>query len=258
MSREVSYGYKKILPEEKRRLIQEHFDTIAHRYDLADALLSFGLHFLWRRQALQWLGLKPGDTVLDLCGGTADFAVLAAATVAPAGKVVVCDISPMMMTAGQRKADKAGVTPHIEWVVGDAEEMGFENESFDAVIVGYGIRNFVCLEKGLAEIQRVLKTNGRFLAMEFTIPKATWLKAVYHFYSFRIMPAAGKLITGTADPFHYLAESIRVFPPPARIQTLMIANGFANAGFELLSNGLAVLYHGNKASPTIRFPSPPG
>ncbi len=246
MEKEVSYGYKKVAASEKRRLIRGHFDAIAFRYDLADTLLSFGLHFFWRRRALGRLGLRPGDRVLDLCAGTADFAVLAAGQVGPGGVAIACDISREMMEVGRKKAIRAGVEKQISWVQGDAEGMGFDRESFDAVIVGYGIRNFVFLEQGLREIHRVLKPGGKFLAMEFSIPKTTWVRALYRVYSFRIMPGAGRLITGTADPFKYLAESIRVFPAPDQIRAMLTSCGFAKAGFDRLTNGLAALYFGEK------------
>jgi demethylmenaquinone methyltransferase / 2-methoxy-6-polyprenyl-1,4-benzoquinol methylase len=246
MHEEVSYGYKKVPSWKKRRLILDHFDAIARRYDLADTLLSFGLHFYWRRKALQRLRLKPGDTVLDLCAGTADFALLAAQAVGPKGKVVVCDISRLMMVAGQQKAVRARVADRIYWVQGDAEQMGFDCHSFDAVIVGYGIRNFVFLEQGVREIYRVLKKGGKFMAMEFSIPQTPWIRTVYHYYSFKIIPSAGKLITGKAEPFYYLAESIRVFPPPDQIQALLTAHALVNVKFERLTDGLAVLYYGEK------------
>jgi len=246
MGKEVSYGYKKVSAPEKRRLIQGHFDAIARRYDLADTLLSFGLHFFWRRRALSRLGLRPGDKVLDLCAGTADFAVLAARQVGTTGTVLACDISREMMEVGRKKAARAGVEKQIHWVQGDAEQMGFARDSFDAVIVGYGIRNFVFLEQGLREIYRALKPGGKFMAMEFSIPKTAWVRALYRVYSFKIMPGAGRLITGTADPFYYLAESIRVFPAPDQIRDMLTSCGFAKAGFERLSNGLAMLHFGEK------------
>jgi demethylmenaquinone methyltransferase / 2-methoxy-6-polyprenyl-1,4-benzoquinol methylase len=246
MHNEVSYGYQKVPSWKKRRLILDHFDDISRRYDLADTLLSFGMHFYWRRKALQRLRLKPGDTVLDLCAGTADFAIMAAEAVGPKGKVVVCDISRLMMAAGQQKAIRARVMDRISWVQGDAEKMGFDCNSFDAVIVGYGIRNFVFLEQGLREIYRILKNGGKLMAMEFSVPQNKWIRALYHIYSFNIIPAAGKLITGTSEPFYYLAESIRVFPAPDQIRDILTANLFINADFERLTNGLAVLYSGEK------------
>jgi demethylmenaquinone methyltransferase / 2-methoxy-6-polyprenyl-1,4-benzoquinol methylase len=256
MREDVPYGYRKVPPSEKRRLILGHFDTIAWRYDLADTLLSFGLHFLWRRRALRRLGLKQGDQVLDLCAGTADFAVMAAKAVGPKGKVVAVDISRKMMAAGRRKAARAGLGERIDWVQGDAERLGFAADSFDAVIVGYGIRNFVFLEQGIGEIHRVLRHGAKFMAMEFSIPGTAWLREGYHFYSFKIMPRVGRLITGTAAPFHYLAESIRVFPSPDAVRALLAANGFGNVTSERLTHGLAVLYAGEKNRASISIDTP--
>lgn len=246
MTRYTSYGYKRIPAWQKRRLILGHFETIARRYDLADALLSFGLHFLWRRRAMHRLHLHPGARVLDLCAGTGDFALLAARAAGPEGRVVACDISRAMMAAGRDKAARAHVGHRVFWVQGDAERMGLARESFDAVLVGYGIRNFVFLEQGLEEISRVLRPGGRLVAMEFSVPRTAWFRTIYHHYSFQILPRAGKLITGAAEPFRYLAESVRVFPAPEQIQKLMTEKGFAKAAYEPLSNGLAVIYSGEK------------
>lgn len=248
LKEEVSYGYRKVSPWKKTRLVVGHFETIADRYDLADALLSFGLHFFWRRVALERLNLKNGDRVLDLCGGTGDFAILASRKVEPAGKVVVCDISRAMIVAGRQKAVHAQLERSIAWVQGDAESMSFPDNSFDAIIVGYGIRNFVFLKRGFQEIHRVLKDGGKFLALEFSIPKTKWIRNIYHLYSFHLLPKAGKIITGTAEPFHYLAESIRVFPAPEDVQNKLAADGFKNTAFERLTNGIAVLYTGEKGS----------
>ncbi|MCF8108322.1 MAG: ubiquinone/menaquinone biosynthesis methyltransferase [Desulfohalobiaceae bacterium] len=242
-----SYGYTTLPASRKRRLVRDHFEAIARRYDLADTLLSFGLHILWRRRALRRLKLQPGETVLDLCSGTGDFAILAARAVGKGGRVLAADFSGAMMRVGRTKAARAGVAGRLSWVRTDAEQMGLARDGFDAVLVGYGIRNFVSLEEGLREILRVLKPGGRFLAMEFSIPETAWIRGLYHLYSFRVMPPAGRLICGTAAPFQYLAESVRVFPEPDRIRFQLTELGFEGAGFERLHNGLAVLYSGTKA-----------
>jgi len=242
----VPYGYSNVLPAEKRRLIDGHFDRIAPRYDLADALLSFGLHFRWKKSAIRLLALHRGDRVLDVCGGTGDFAVLAAQAAAPEGMVIVYDINRRMMEAGRRKVGGSPYERTINWLQGDAEMISFPDNTFSAVTIGFGLRNLVHLEGGLAEMFRVLKKGGRLLALEFSLPKSVPLKALYHFYSFRIMPLAGKAITGTSVPFRYLAESIRVFPPPEAVKAIMENSGFSGITWRRLTNGVVVVYSGRK------------
>ena len=242
----VSYGYRKVTPDEKRRLVDQQFDAIAPRYDLADALLSFGLDSLWRKRAIRRLVLRKGDRVLDLCGGTADLALLAARYVAPEGSVTICDINKAMMKAGQQKVNRSRHMKIISWTQGDAENMGFPDNTFDAVTVGFGIRNFVHLERGLGEIFRVLRNGGKLMILEFSVPKTAVIKGLYESYSFRVMPLVGKLITGIAEPFRYLAESIRVFPTPDELKTTLESLGFMHVMFQRLTNGIAVVYLGKK------------
>lgn len=238
----VSYGYRHVEASEKRRLVDRHFDAIARRYILADALLSFGLDQTWRRFAVRRLALKKGDRVLDLAGGTADLALLAAPEAAPEGSVTVCDINMEMMRAGLRRARRSRHRERLFWAQGDAESLSFPSETFDAVTVGFGIRNFVHLERGLEEIARVLKRDGRLMILEFSVPRTPWLRRLYELYSFKVMPVVGGIVTGTAAPFRYLAESIRVFPTPEALKARLEASGFTNVAFERLTNGIVVVY----------------
>jgi len=238
----VSYGYQSVTTAEKRRLVDQTFETIAGRYDLADALLSLGLHFLWKRFAIGCLELREGDAVLDLCGGTGDLAIMAARKVIPGGRVTVCDINAAMMRVGQRKAQRLDLKDTVFWVRGDAESLSFDDDTFDAVTVGFGVRNLVHLERGLGEILRVLKCGGRLMILEFSVPKTGWIKRLYEAYSFKVMPAAGRVITGTGEPFRYLAESIRVFPAPQALSAKLEALGFTNVTFDRLTDGIAVVY----------------
>ncbi|MBP1748790.1 MAG: demethylmenaquinone methyltransferase / 2-octaprenyl-6-methoxy,4-benzoquinone methylase [Deltaproteobacteria bacterium] len=243
----VAYGYRNVLAAEKRWLVDRHFDQIARRYDLADALLSFGLHSWWKRFAIRELALNRGDRVLDVCGGTGDFAILAAKAVAPEGAVTVYDINRHMMEAGQRKVGRSGYQRTISWLQGDAEMISFPDKAFDAVTVGFGLRNLIHLERGLLEMFRVLKKGGRLLGLEFSVPRSVWVRALYHFYSFKVIPLAGKAITGTADPFKYLAESIRVFPRPEAMKVIMEDSGFSDVTWQRLTNGIVVVYTGRKS-----------
>ena len=173
----VSFGYKTVSAGEKRKLVDEQFKAIARTYDLADALLSLGLHFLWKRNTIRMLSLKQGESVLDLCGGTADLALLAAKEIGKEGKVIVYDINRTMMEVGRQKTLRSGSRGQIEFIQGDAESMCFPDGSFDAVTVGFGVRNLVHLETGLRETFRVLKSGGRLAILEFSVPTAFLVSA---------------------------------------------------------------------------------
>ncbi len=242
----VSFGYKQVSPADKKRLVSAQFDPIARTYDLADALLSLGLHFRWKRAALKLLGLKKGDTVLDLCGGTADLAIKASRLIGPAGRAVVLDFNRPMMKIGRDKARRAKLVDRIAFVQGDAEMTGFPDAAFDAVSVGFGIRNLANLDQGLRETYRLLKNGGRLMILEFSMPRRTWQRALYDFYSFKIMPLGARLICGTAGPFRYLAESIRVFAAPQEVAARLHNAGFRDVRIRPLSLGIAVLYTGRK------------
>ena len=238
----VSYGYRRVEAAEKRRLVDRHFDAIARRYVLADALMSFGLDRRWRRFAVRRLAPKRGARVLDLAGGTADLALIAARETAAEGSVTVCDINRAMLRAGLRRARRFRHRERLLWAQADAESLPFAREAFDAVTVGFGIRNFIHLERGLEEIARVLKDGGSLMILEFSVPKTPWLRSLYELYSFRVMPIVGRIVTGTAAPFTYLAESIRVFPAPEAVRARLEAAGFTNVTFERLTDGIAVVY----------------
>jgi len=243
----VPFGYQEVTPEEKRKLVSEQFDSVARTYDRADAVLSAGLDERWRRRGIRLLGLKAGDSVLDLCGGTGDFAVLAAAGTRPQGRVVIYDFNRRMMEAGQDKIRLSPDARRILCVQGDAESISFAGRSFDAVTLGFGLRNFVHPELGLEEVHRILRPGGRLLVLEFSLPEGRGLRSLYHFYSFRVMPLFARLVSGTAGPYRYLAESIRVFPPPSQVAEFIGAAGFEDVHFEGVAKGLATLYLARKA-----------
>lgn len=243
---DVSFGNRSVGAAEKKRLVQDQFTPIAATYDRADAVLSLGLHFLWKRAAVRQLRLKPGDRVLDVCGGTADLALLAARRVGPDGRAIVCDLNRPMMDAGRAKSRTARYGGVVTFAQGDAEALPFPDASFDAVTIGFGLRNLVDLDRGLREISRVLKPGGRFAGLEFTLPRRRSLRALYDFYSRRLMLPAARLITGTAGPHRYLVESIRVFAEAGDIPGGLVRAGIGEVAVHPLSLGLATIYAGRK------------
>jgi len=243
----VPFGCRMVGTEEKKRLVQDQFTLIAGRYDRADAGLSLGLHFLWKRATVRRLRLGPGDRILDVCGGTGDLAILAARRSGGCGTAVVCDLNEPMMKAGQKKVVGAKLRGgKLAFVRGDAERLPFTDASFDAATVGFGLRNLVDLDQGLREIIRVLKPGGRFAALEFTLPRRRWQRSLYAFYSFRLMLPAARLITGSEGPFRYLAESIRVFAESGNIAGGLDRAGLADVRVWPLSLGIATVYSGQK------------
>ena len=250
----VRFGYRSVGAAEKKRLVHDQFTPIATTYDRADAVLSLGLHFLWKRAAVRRLRLEPGDRLLDVCGGTADLAVRAVRRLGASGRAVVCDFNRSMMAAGRGKSGRVPNGAIIAFVQGDAESLPFPDASFDAVSVGFGLRNLVDLDRGLREMARVLKPGGRFSGLEFTLPRRRWQRALYAFYSFRLMLPAARLIAGTDGPYRYLAESIRVFDASGEVAGRLARAGFTGISARPLSLGIATIYSGRKGPAT----RPPG
>lgn len=243
------FGYRRVPAAQKEKLVTDHFDSIADKYDFMNTLLSAGIHHLWKRQAVQMLGLGPGDRVIDVCAGTGDLAILACKHLGAAGKVVLYDRNRAMMEAGRPKAAKRGLLGKVAYVLGDAERIAARDNSFDAAMVGFGIRNLTHIEKGFEEMHRVLKPGGRLLCLEFSTPVSPWFRRLYDFYSFRVMPFVGEILTGRRQAYTYLPESIRMFPDPPALSSLLERIGFESVQFKRLTNGIAVIHTGLKKAP---------
>jgi demethylmenaquinone methyltransferase/2-methoxy-6-polyprenyl-1,4-benzoquinol methylase len=238
------FGFHRVAASQKARLVMQHFDTVAPRYDLANTLLSFGLHYLWKRTAVKMLGLKPGDRVLDVCGGTGDLARLAARAVGAAGRVVLYDLNRAMMAAGRPGLARDPWAKDVLYVQGDAERLTFADATFDAAMVGFGIRNLTHPETGLAEMHRVLKPGGKLMCLEFSRPVTPWFRWLYDLYSFYVMPWAGRIIVGSKQAYCYLPESIRTFPEAGELSATLQSLGFSRVTCRLLTNGIAAIHLG--------------
>jgi demethylmenaquinone methyltransferase/2-methoxy-6-polyprenyl-1,4-benzoquinol methylase len=247
----TSFGYRQVSAREKREWVLRHFNSIARQYDWMNTVLSFGMQHLWKRAAIRTLELNPGDRVLDVCGGTADLSILAARDIGPGGSAVLYDINRAMMEAGRPKVARIPLASRIWYVQGDAEQIAFPEGQFEAAFVGFGIRNLTRMEKGLEEMYRVLKPGGKLMCLEFSIPTSGWFRWLYHFYSFCIMPLAGQILVGSRDAYTYLPESIRKFPPPDELASILERIGFSKVTYRRLTNGIAVIHLGIKPNKTV-------
>jgi demethylmenaquinone methyltransferase/2-methoxy-6-polyprenyl-1,4-benzoquinol methylase len=242
----ANYGYQKVPEDEKSQWVMRHFNSVARQYDLMNTLLSFGIHYLWKRTAIGLLGLQAGDRVLDVCGGTGDLAILAKRRVGTSGDVVVYDINRAMIDAGRFKKTNATVRHQIRYVQGNAEHLSFPDESFDAAMVGFGIRNVTHMQRGFQEMLRVLKPGGRMICLEFSKPAAPVFCRLYDFYSFYIMPQVGQMLAGTRQAYTHLPESIRMFPLPDELKYILEHIGYTAVRWRRLTNGIAVVHTARK------------
>jgi len=240
------FGYRTVAVGEKARYVLRHFNSIAGRYDFMNTILSLGIHYLWKRTVVRMADLKSSDLVIDVCGGTGDLAVRAAKVMGPRGRVILYDINLAMMQNGIPKIKKAALEERIRCVQGDAERLSFPDNLFDAVLIGFGIRNVTDMERALEEMYRVLKPGGRFICLEFSLPPLRWFRLLYDFYSFHIMPVLGKILAGTREAYLHLPESIRMFPSPDVFRRMVEEAGFDTVSYRRLTNGIAVVYKGVK------------
>jgi len=243
----ADFGFRKVPADQKAKYVLRHFNSIARKYDFMNTLLSFGLHHPWKRKATDALALKPGDRVVDLCGGTADLTIRIAREIGPEGRVYLYDINRAMMEVGRYKISRSSSVGRIRLIQGDAERMACCSGQFDGAIVGFGIRNLTRMEEGFKEMHRVLKPGGKMVCLEFSRPTFPWFRRLYDIYSFHIMPWVGKLFTGHREAYTYLPESIRKFPLQEELSSRLRDIGFTEVSYRNLTNGIAVIHQGVKA-----------
>jgi demethylmenaquinone methyltransferase/2-methoxy-6-polyprenyl-1,4-benzoquinol methylase len=236
------FGFQRVPSPEKAGRVLQHFNTVAQHYDFMNSLLSLGIHHLWKRSAVHMMALAPGNRVLDVCGGTGDLAILAARKIGPEGRVIVYDINRAMILAGLPKIVNTDIEKRICHVQGDAESISFPDADFDAVMVGFGIRNVTHMKKGFEEMYRVLKPGGKMMCLEFSKPTFTPFRWLYDFYSFHIMPFLGEVVAGSRQAYTHLPETIRMWPLPDELTEILKAVGFTHVSHRKLTNGIAVIH----------------
>ena len=241
------FGFKQVPPGDKQGLVDAVFHSVAHRYDLMNDLMSGGLHRAWKAAMVATLNPPRGDrpfALLDLAGGTGDIALRAAGQAGSGFRAVVSDINADMLAIGRERAATAHLDERITFVEGNAEQLGFGDRQFDAVTIAFGIRNVPRINAALKEAHRTLKPSGRFLCLEFSHVDLPGLDRIYELYSFNVIPALGRVVTGDADAYRYLVESIRQFPKPSDFAAMMRDSGFARVHWQAMSGGIVALHSG--------------
>jgi demethylmenaquinone methyltransferase/2-methoxy-6-polyprenyl-1,4-benzoquinol methylase len=241
MSKATDFGFEKVAEEDKAGRVAAVFDSVAARYDLMNDLMSGGLHRLWKRFTVEASGVRSGERVLDVAGGTGDLARLFSRRVGAGGLVTLTDINAAMLRRGRdRLIDDGVLAPTVQC---DAERLPFAERSFDCVCAGFGLRNMTHKERALAEMHRVLRPGGRLLVLEFS---HVWkpLGPLYDAYSFRVLPRLGQWVAKDADSYRYLAESIRVHPDQAQLKEMMVQAGLERVEYFNLAAGVAALHRG--------------
>lgn len=242
----TDFGFTRVDPEAKAGMVRGVFDSVASRYDLMNDLMSGGVHRLWKRFTIELSAARPGQTILDIAGGTGDLAARFSRLVGPEGQVILADINAAMLEVGRDRLIDKGATGNIEVVQADAQALPFKDNSVDCITIAFGLRNVTDKEMALSSMLRVLRPGGRLLVLEFSKPTSALLGKVYDQYSFQILPAMGRLIAQDAESYRYLAESIRKHPDQETLLGMMEDVGFGECRYHNMTGGIVALHQGFK------------
>ena len=240
------FGFETVSADEKASRVREVFDSVASNYDVMNDLMSLGAHRLWKQFALARTGLHKGQQALDVAGGTGDIAAGLARQVGATGHVFHTDVNQAMLDAGSDRLLDRGLSGNITSMLADAENLPFEDRSMHCVTIAFGLRNVTDKQRALNEMARVTRPGGRVLVLEFSRLVLKWLEPVYDTYSFRILPALGKLVADDAESYRYLAESIRMHPDQETLRGIMSDAGLEDCHYYNLSGGIVALHAGYK------------
>ncbi len=243
----TDFGFESVPVEEKVRRVGRVFDSVAGRYDVMNDLMSFGVHRLWKRVAVEMSGVRAGQRVLDLASGTGDMTVKFSSLVGEQGRVVSSDINGAMLGTGRDRQLDRGIAGNIDYVQANAEQLPFADNYFDAVMIAFGLRNVTNKLSALTAMQRVLRPGGRVIVLEFSKPVSSAFSKLYDLYSFRMLPVMGRLVADDADSYRYLAESIRMHPDQETLKAMMEEAGLVRCDYHNLTNGVVAVHRGYKA-----------
>lgn len=240
------FGFRDVPLADKQKLVGAVFSSVAQKYDLMNDLMSLGVHRLWKRYFTGTSGIKRGDRVLDLAGGTGDIARLLRERVGESGEIIIGDINRDMLRVGRDRLTDQGLVRGLRYVQLNAEALPFPDNHFDAITMAFGLRNVTDKHAALQSMQRVLRPGGKLMVLEFSEVQAEWFRPLYDFHSFRVLPKLGELIAGDGHSYRYLAESIRKHPNQAGLKTLMENAGFEQCTVRNLSGGIVAIHSGFK------------
>ncbi len=246
MAESTHFGLRQVPLADKQALVDDVFHSVAHRYDLMNDLMSFGLHRAWK-DALVTAVNPPKSrpfALLDIAGGTGDVALRVIEAGGKDARATVCDINPDMLAVGRERAAARSHADAVTFTEANAEALPFKDRSFDAATIAFGIRNVPRIDRALAEAFRVLKIGGRFLCLEFSAVNVPGLDTLYDAYSFNVIPALGRVVAGDAESYRYLVESIRRFPKPQPFADMLRTAGFARVSYRLMTGGIVALHSG--------------
>lgn len=243
-SNKTHFGFQTVDEDAKAGMVHGVFSNVASKYDVMNDAMSLGIHRLWKEAMLDWLAPRNGMKLLDVAGGTGDISFRFLERVK--GHATVFDMTQPMLDAGRERAQAAQLEDSLDWVCGDAMALPFEDNSFDAYTISFGIRNVTRIEDAIAEAYRVLKPGGRFMVLEFSAIPNPALQWAYDRYSFNIIPPLGQIIANDRDSYQYLVESIRKFPKQEIFAQMIRDGGFGQVKYRNLSLGIAALHSGWK------------
>lgn len=243
------FGYQQVPVGEKAKRVGEVFSSVAGNYDLMNDLMSLGIHRLWKRFAIDLADVRPGESVLDLAGGTGDLAAAFAKATGPEGRVVLADINNAMLVEGRDKLlDRGLMGDPLRFTQANAEALPFDDHSFDCITIAFGLRNVTDKEAALRSMRRVLKPGGRLLVLEFSKPTSAGLSRLYDQYSFKVLPMLGRYVAKDEAAYRYLAESIRMHPDQETLKGMMEGAGLERCQVYNMTGGIVACHRGYRLS----------